>query len=441
LHYYAFTLGHTKATNQLSIIWGPNEVTHTLPTNVILKDTETLSNGNFIVGCEYNGSVNVAGKTFSSSGRKNALFLTISPTSGLIDAIGINNHREETVIGIATNGDDEVAYHGRYIERYPDFSDPQKMIVDSCFFVNIVSVSISCDSAQVDSALDTTSCTLLSLDYAEKKHFPVVRYELQKYIDNGWIVTPIIENEYGIFAESNGLYRLVRVQDNCPPIASDSTLVVCVVQNECPILNSVTRGTPYTCSTFNLSSTAAMDVRFVFGYHQYDFNIDSSEIVTYDTLNRTIVVGENLIDYCLNQNIDGYLYTVSYKIECPTCGECNLEEFGWYYWAKPNENTQNAEFLLEDDITLRSKGNSLINFYPNPFTKSTNIDAFAMAEGNMNLKVYSATGKVIADENYMLRKGKNNRSLDFFQSMSNGVYVVKVKLDGKTYIRRIIKLD
>ncbi|PCH96731.1 MAG: hypothetical protein COB85_03345 [Bacteroidetes bacterium] len=78
------------------------------------------------------------------------------------------------------------------------------------------------------------------------------------------------------------------------------------------------------------------------------------------------------------------------------------------------------------------------SIYPNPSRGQFNID-FASAKplNNIELKIYSADGKMVYSKLLVARKN-NNRYLIVLEEMQNGVYFLKIVTDGEVATRKII---
>ena len=81
--------------------------------------------------------------------------------------------------------------------------------------------------------------------------------------------------------------------------------------------------------------------------------------------------------------------------------------------------------------------------YPNPFNPSTTIKYALPKESNVSLKVFDILGKEVSslvDENqpagtYKVEwKGLNNRG----ESLTSGIYLYKLSVDGKNFTRKML---
>ncbi|MBX9853727.1 MAG: T9SS type A sorting domain-containing protein, partial [Cytophagaceae bacterium] len=107
------------------------------------------------------------------------------------------------------------------------------------------------------------------------------------------------------------------------------------------------------------------------------------------------------------------LSCVNYQ-PCPTCRTANTD----------NSDLDNSSLKLEE-LNLK--------IYPNPFTNETNL--VISGEGSYNVKIINTLGEVSFE--------KENVSANEIYTLGNdlpqGLYVIQVSGNGKTYTGRIIK--
>lgn len=90
-------------------------------------------------------------------------------------------------------------------------------------------------------------------------------------------------------------------------------------------------------------------------------------------------------------------------------------------------------------IATTISDNASLNIFPNPFTQGTSIDYSLTATSKVSLEVFNMIGEkvkeFILDENQT--SGKHHYSFD---SAENGVYFVKLSINGSSTVQKIVKM-
>jgi hypothetical protein len=208
-----------------------NSVEKQFPQGVTIKDINTLENGNILAAGDFNGLISVGSISYDSDEYDNAIFITYDKVGNILTSQSVQNYRDETVQGIATKGNEEVAYHGRYKEIVYYAPDPADNVIDSCIFVNIISlVDTSCTLLPPMLSLDETACKL-TLSSPE----PDVIYTLHEEVDGVW--EEVNGAAFPYQPEANGRYRASAKKEGCTTAFSDIIEVNCL---KIPLLCDIT---------------------------------------------------------------------------------------------------------------------------------------------------------------------------------------------------------
>lgn len=113
-------------------------------------------------------------------------------------------------------------------------------------------------------------------------------------------------------------------------------------------------------------------------------------------------------------------------------------------FAINNSNAQNNEQnLMEDQV---NKGESVQNLKvsPNPFSERVRIQYTLLEEGKVKIRVYNILGNEVRTlEDRFMEKGEQDVFWDGNdaqnQSVSNGVYLIRIIHKGKIKTKKIVK--
>jgi len=199
-----------------------------VPTGVTVKDIKTLANGNVVIAGEYKGVVTLGSKSYDSEGYKNAIFLTYDLSGNLVRSQSEQNYRDETVQGMASKGNEEVAYHGRYTEVIYYDVDTTLYKIDSCIFIHIVPLSNdSCEIQPPSLIFDETECVFL-WDTTNLNGYTV---NIQQLEDSVWITIPNANSPF--YPDTIALYRILYTKDGCNNIVSEGVVATCINEEPC----------------------------------------------------------------------------------------------------------------------------------------------------------------------------------------------------------------
>ncbi len=94
---------------------------------------------------------------------------------------------------------------------------------------------------------------------------------------------------------------------------------------------------------------------------------------------------------------------------------------------------------IEEEINVyeRSENGVTASIYPNPNNGQTVNFSINGLDGSLNLKVTDATGREVYNNRFMV-EGSMNTTLDFGQTLSNGVYMVEMLQNGELKTMRMV---
>ncbi len=109
-----------------------------------------------------------------------------------------------------------------------------------------------------------------------------------------------------------------------------------------------------------------------------------------------------------------------------------------FYRLKQVDDNGVVEYSEIKVVNLLDDAYDIISVVPNPTSDITEIIFNCYSKGESNLKVYDARGNVISDQMVSVVPGGNRAKLDL-SSQSNGMYIVVLTTNHKSYTERIIK--
>jgi hypothetical protein len=259
------TIAYQKEAGNITFAKDNGTLVKQVPSGITLKDIKTLDNGNVLVVGEFSGSMTVAGVAYNSDGNKNAIFLTYDQSGNLLSGKSVQNYRDETVNGIATKGNDEVAYHGKYQEIVSYAINPEDNVIDSCIFINIIKLTDPCTTFTSTLVHDGHNCQL-TWDTPPSGYTTSLQYQ----INGVWVDVSVA---FGMDVVSSpftvakdGSFRLISKKQGCPDVVSNIITTACLNSCVCPVPSmvydqtactltwSITECTGYTVSLQRLNS-------------------------------------------------------------------------------------------------------------------------------------------------------------------------------------------
>ena len=94
---------------------------------------------------------------------------------------------------------------------------------------------------------------------------------------------------------------------------------------------------------------------------------------------------------------------------------------------------------VEEEVNMyeRSENGVTTTIYPNPNNGQTVNFSISGMDGSLYLKVSDATGREVYNNRYMV-EGSLNTTLDFGQSLADGVYMVEMLQNGELKTMRMV---
>ena len=121
-----------------------------------------------------------------------------------------------------------------------------------------------------------------------------------------------------------------------------------------------------------------------------------------------------------------YEFEDPYKIEGVT-----------FYRIKINADN-NFQFVYSNIVSLSSSVNFSLAV-SNPFTGFIKLQTTNLRNGTLETELYDAWGKLISTKNFIVNKGLNNNRIDGLQNTTAGFYFLRLKLNGRSVERKLIK--
>jgi hypothetical protein len=92
---------------------------------------------------------------------------------------------------------------------------------------------------------------------------------------------------------------------------------------------------------------------------------------------------------------------------------------------------------VSDPVILSFDSENNVKTYPNPFGSEFNLVISSNKEQKATVSIFSISSQLLYNKEIQLQKGTNNRKISF--SGVEGVYLIKVQMDGVDYLKTIIK--
>jgi len=101
------------------------------------------------------------------------------------------------------------------------------------------------------------------------------------------------------------------------------------------------------------------------------------------------------------------------------------------------------KFIIDQTLTVSAKPetpNLRFKTYPNPTTDMVNFYFFSESGGEVDLKMYDPTGKVVYSKQIPFQNGSVSGIIDLKNRM-NGMFVLHISLDDHLWTRKILKVE
>lgn len=92
---------------------------------------------------------------------------------------------------------------------------------------------------------------------------------------------------------------------------------------------------------------------------------------------------------------------------------------------------------VSDPVVLNFESENNVRTYPNPFGAEFNLVISSNKEQKATVSIFSIASQLLYNQEIQLQKGTNNRKISF--NGVEGVYLIKVQMDGVDYLKTIIK--
>jgi hypothetical protein len=90
-------------------------------------------------------------------------------------------------------------------------------------------------------------------------------------------------------------------------------------------------------------------------------------------------------------------------------------------------------------VRIQSDESNGLSVYPNPFTTDYSVSLTAVSEGKATIEMVDIQGKQVSIETRTLSKGVNVLPMNKLESLYNGIYLVKVTINGETQVLKLVK--
>jgi hypothetical protein len=90
-------------------------------------------------------------------------------------------------------------------------------------------------------------------------------------------------------------------------------------------------------------------------------------------------------------------------------------------------------------VLVRNMESAKIRTWPNPFTDKIQVNLLQQKNGNLQVSISDASGKILRKINIPVTRGNNQFTVDQLNSLSSGVYFMEIK-DNTTSERSVIKV-
>jgi hypothetical protein len=106
--------------------------------------------------------------------------------------------------------------------------------------------------------------------------------------------------------------------------------------------------------------------------------------------------------------------------------------------GKDDSNVVSAVITVKDKVTEIIPENSALSVFPNPFKESVSIDFGNDEWGNAQITVIDVNGK--QQEFGVTKANETTGQIDNVKSLSQGVYIIRITLENKVVMKKVVKL-
>jgi hypothetical protein len=154
---------------------------------------------------------------------------------------------------------------------------------------------------------------------------------------------------------------------------------------------------------------------------------------------------KNIKAYSIEKSIDGKNFSAigtviskrnngnaDYEFEDPY----KIEELTFYRIKVHADNS--FQFLYSNILSLNSSSNFNLTV-SNPFAGFIKLKTTTLQKGTLETELYDSWGKLISTKNFIVNKGLNKNLIDGLQNTAAGFYFLRLKLDGRSIEKKLIK--
>lgn len=110
-----------------------------------------------------------------------------------------------------------------------------------------------------------------------------------------------------------------------------------------------------------------------------------------------------------------------------------------YYRLKQLDIDGKFTYSKVVSVNNESKAENVFEVFPNPFNTEFNIVVNATEAGNAIVETIDLQGKVLVSKNFNTVSGLNTLNMADVANLNTGIYVVKVTVNGQTFVHKLVK--
>jgi len=110
-----------------------------------------------------------------------------------------------------------------------------------------------------------------------------------------------------------------------------------------------------------------------------------------------------------------------------------------YYRLKmvgENGNFQYSNIVL---LKVAIKGINITGIYPTPFINKINVDVMSNVNGQMNMRLFDNTGKMVAVQTKQISSGNNSVAFDGLGNIAKGFYMIEIRSGETIKTQKLLK--